>query len=147
MSLSEVLDSWFATYGNTHSTVELVARVSDDTWAVVLDDDTQLTATIDEPTGRMGLISGLGKPAEIGRERVLEGLLMYSLMWRETGGVRAAIDGDGEAQLIAELMLHDLTESGLHWAIENFTAKTQVLTEFVATGRAADDDPQTMIRL
>jgi hypothetical protein len=147
MELGQVLNGWFATYADNRDTVVSIARLSDTTWMVGLEGDQVITATLDEAGDRIGLVAGLGTPKRTGREAVLEGLLTYSALWQETGGVRAALSATGEAVLIVELTLSSLSQHRLHRAIENFTVKAQVLSEFVAGADTPPTDPAAMIRV
>lgn len=148
MTLTEMLNTFLTTYTVGRSSVTYVAQLSDDTWQVDYEDSPSIVIRLDEAAGRLALQSVLGQVPTARKLAVYEALLVYSVLWRETGGVRGALNGEGEAMLLVDLILASVSESLLHRALDNFSVKARYFAVHVAAGAPADDaDTSSFIRL
>lgn len=95
--LAEVLDP-----------VAILADAEEDAWAIQLDDETIVELVLD-PERRVVVFSAdLGPLPEAGAAAASDLLLRFAYLWQQTGGVRAALDEDGDAVLVTEAGLAGL---------------------------------------
>lgn len=148
MDLPQTLDTFLITYPVGREGIESILRLSDEAWQVEYETGPALNLTLDNAGGRLALIAGLGTPPTDRKTAVFEALLTYSALWRATGGVRGALNGEGDALLIVELPLAEISESHLHRVMDNFITKARFLADYVAAGAPpASSDDQHFIRL
>jgi hypothetical protein len=148
MTLTETLSTFLTTYSVGRDSVTRIAQLSDDTWQVDYDNGPSILIRLDEAAGRLALQSVLGRVPAERKLPVYEALLVYSVLWRETGGVRGALNAEGEAMLLVDLILANVSESLLHRALDNFSVKTRYFAAHVAAGAPADEaDTSSFIRL
>lgn len=80
------------------------------------------------------LSATLGKPALEARLTVYQSLLSYNLLWKETGGIKAALAGPmGEVVLFAELYSDPLYETELRKMLLEFVKLSGVWRNYVAS--------------
>lgn len=148
MDLPQTLDTYLTTYAVGREGIESILRLSDEAWQVEYETGPALHLTLDNAGSRLALVAGLGTPPAERKPAVHEALLAYSALWRATGGVRGALNGDGDALLIVELPLAEISESRLHRVLDNFAVKARFFADYVAAGAPpANSDDQHFIRL
>lgn len=89
-------------------------------WVAIVDDETFLLLDWLESTRRVVLHADIGQLPEAGRTAMLERLLRYNTTWRETGGLRVALDSDATLTLLLDLPRAELEASGLRNMLVNF---------------------------
>jgi hypothetical protein len=103
-------------------------------WTVQFDDGAAvLMEWLDRPS-RLILSAALGKVSAPMQMAVYETMLSYNLLWRETGGVKAALNGPhGELMLLFELHAEQLDVDMLRTVLENFAGLVHVWSTYVKT--------------
>jgi hypothetical protein len=89
-------------------------------WVVTLDEGTFLLLDWLESTRRVMLHADIGQLPETGRSTMLERLLRYDTTWRETGGLRVALDSDDTLTLVLDLPRASLDAWALRDMLANF---------------------------
>ena len=68
-----------------------------------------------------------------------ETLLTYALLWRDTGGVAAALTADGTVVVLLTLYAAEVTADLLATVLANFAERARLLHTYVARG---GEEPQ-----
>ncbi len=119
--------------GAADGEIEGVLQYGDAEWAVIWADEVAVSLEADEDGRRLMLSANLGTPPDDRRAAVLETLMTYNLLWRDHGGVTAAL-GDGELFLLFGLPTDDLTTADLAATLANFAEKSRVWRSFATGG-------------
>ncbi len=113
-------------------TIEAVLQTGDAAWRVDFE-DVSIELEFDQLSGRLALISELGKPPADRRLEVYEALLSYSLLWRETGAVRVGLGGaDGALFLLVDTGVGDLLPARLADILGDFADKVRTWRDVVS---------------
>jgi hypothetical protein len=110
-------------------------------WLLVTKDNIAVSVELDSDNGRLMLTATVGAPS---RERPadLETLLVHNMAWRETGGVRFALDQPGgEALLLFDVALAGLDASRLQALVGDLAAKAAVWRAYLARSGAGAESP------
>ncbi|MDB5838103.1 MAG: hypothetical protein JWQ23_55 [Herminiimonas sp.] len=120
--------------GGEMAELEAILQHEEAHWAIQFDDGTVvLMEWVDGPS-RLILSASLGKVSAPMQMAVYETMLSYNLLWRETGGVKAALNGpEGELMLLFELHAEQLTVNMLKIVLENFAGLVHVWGTYVKT--------------
>ncbi|MEM8754759.1 MAG: type III secretion system chaperone [Pseudomonadota bacterium] len=102
--------------------VEVDAAAS---WLVIYDAETALGLDHVAETGRLVLSADIGEAPEHAPADLLRLLLVYNSAWRETGGMRAAVDADDVVSLVLDVPFDGLDASALAARLDNFTDATR----------------------
>src|SRR5690606_28717570 len=96
----------------------------------------------DEPV-RLVFSAELGMPAAERRQDVLQALMAYNALWRQTGGVRAGLAGEDEEQLLLFFEWHPgaMDVDQLPGAIERFADLAVWWADHVAHDGPGGDPP------
>lgn len=120
-------------------------------WLLVTKDNVAVSVELDGDNRRLALAASAGAPM---RERPadLETLLVHNLAWRETGGLRFALDQPGgEALLMFDVVLAGLDASRLQALVGDLAAKAAVWRTYLARSAEAAPPPpdalETMIKV
>src|SRR5262245_15782731 len=90
-----------------------VAQTADDSW-VVRFEGVDVEVGLDPESNQLVLVTTVGLPNPERRLAILEGLMAFNFLLRETGGVRMAMTGtDGDVVQMVDLGLSDLTAGTL----------------------------------
>lgn len=89
-------------------------------WLVIYDADTALGLDHEAGTGRLVLSADVGEAREHAPADLLRLLLVYNSAWRETGGMRAAIDADDVVSLVLDVPIDGLDATSLAARLDNF---------------------------
>jgi hypothetical protein len=134
--------------GPATSSLISVSQLGDETWGVVFEDETIVTLELDQDRGVLVLSGELGSPAASRKGEVCAALLNYTLLWRETGGVKMALGGEEDTAFqLYDLDCRDTSLVELQNVLENFADKARIWRSYVAgTGDAplADAPPLGM---
>lgn len=133
------LAALMAEIGPMDEAILMVSRLDDGRWIVAFS-EVNVEVEHDEATGRL-MFSTLVAPAAKGREiEVYEALLLYSSIWRETGGIRMGLAGPGGDILqMADVFVPDATTRTVVTIARNLAERALVWRQFVS-GRAAKAD-------
>lgn len=107
-------------------------------WSVVVRDDIQIDVSFEEADETFLFKAPLGGVPQDRAKGVYEMLLRFSFLVRETGGLHAALDGDGEAVLIYRHPASDLEVSRLALLLNNLADSVAAWSDAIA-GAGQDD--------
>jgi hypothetical protein len=109
------------------ATIAALLQTGDQSFVMQLDSGIDIEADYLAETGRMALSAIIGTPADAERLRIYEAMLIYGLLWRDTGGVHMALAEPGGAVVqLAEIPAFDLTPGDLAMVVKNFEAKALI---------------------
>ena len=121
----------------------IVEVVDGDRWVLDLDGEHAIVVEYRPADDRLFFTAKVGIPAPEARSVCYELLLAYNAMWRETGGIRMAVNGeDGAVLQIADMAAGDIDASGLGVILENFIGKLVEWTDILSMdpdGGAGDE--------
>ena len=138
--------------------IEMIQQPEEFEWVVLFEDGTVLEITWDEPETKLtfsvvvaNLEAAASEGAEEDEDRIPEictALLTYNFLWRETGGIRMALDHpDGNVLMLLDVFSGDLEVTTLAGISHNFVETARVWRDSVliplkeaapATGEAGD---------
>ena len=102
-------------------------------WVLDLDGENAVLAEYFNADDRLFLTGDAGVPEPAARLVCYELLLAYNAMWRQTGGVRMAVNGeDGAVLQIADIAAEGLDATTLARVVENFVGKLGEWMEIIA---------------
>ncbi len=101
-------------------------------WAVVIDDRTRIDVGFDETAGQFVFALDLGQVPDRSADTVHELLLRFSFLWRETGGLTAALDAEGRAVLMYRHAVQDLELQRLHTLLQNLVHHRRIWADLIA---------------
>jgi hypothetical protein len=107
-------------------------------WDICVSEQRLIEAFLDEESGKLTLSTDLGIPGEEDAARVHRILLQYNYLWRETSGVRMALE-EPSGMVV---MLYDFNASAINREllgniIQNFSAAAEAWTALLSQPRAA----------
>jgi hypothetical protein len=118
--------------GPLDDAITSVLQVADNQWAIALSDE-QVELELSDDGDKLVVTATIGIPPQKRLQAILEALLAYSVLWRETGGVRAALPARTEAAvLIADLATSGLTARFLAAATRDMVGKAVAWRMFFA---------------
>ena len=124
-------------------TIAAVLRIADDGWVVTYNDDLDIEFEFNEETNRLVLSADLGEPSDDRRLAVYETLMMYSTMWRDTGGISMGLIGpQGSMAMMADLTAGETTADVLAGVLTNFADKARLWRGFVETGGSGQGETE-----
>ena len=88
---------------------EVTAFDAEDLWTLVVDAETVLFLDYEQGQERLWLSGEVATPPPSERARLHETLLTYNHRWRDTGGLRMSLDGEGGAVVLS----YDMPAEGL----------------------------------
>ena len=106
---------------------EVTAFDAEDLWTLVVDAETVLFLDYEQGQERLWLSGEVATPPPSERARLHETLLTYNHRWRDTGGLRMSLDGEGGAVVLS----YDMPAEGLE-----LSRLAMVLTNFLDVLRA-----------
>lgn len=148
MANLEQIQMLMAELGPSSDGIAAVLQNEDDQWSIVVDETTMVTVDYDAEEDKLLLSIDLGLPAQESRLEVYETLLSYSLLWRDHGGVHAALGGPGgPLYLLYEFGGKELSLIELIRVLDNFVEAALVWRDYVVglgDAPTVTDDPQTL---
>lgn len=103
-----------------------VLRIADDRWTIRFE-EVDVEVECNSETGRVLFAAVIGPPPPSRARAVYEALLSYTMLWRETGGVRMGLNGPaGEAVQMVELAADELDPALAAVVAGNLAARTLV---------------------
>lgn len=116
------------------------------TWAVVVDDETEVWGEWDPDAGYLVFTAELGNPPQADRQGLYETLLIYNHQRQRTGGVRMALaDADGPVVQSLDLATDGLTLARLAEVLSGFVEVHRAWREIIKTGPGGADDAKAAV--
>jgi hypothetical protein len=136
---NETLTTWLTQLGPLLSAAE-VRQAAPHQWFIVYDESLIIDVEYASDDAKLVLSADLGRalPGEEGATYQL--LLQVNALWRETGGLRMALDaGDGELSQAYDIALGGLDLDGLERRVRNFESAARGWRDIIATKPAASE--------
>jgi formate hydrogenlyase subunit 4 len=128
--------------------IQSVLATSELTWIVSFSDSIAIEVDVIEAEDRIGFEVALDAVLDKNRTTVLDTLMTYNLMWRETGGVRFGLAGEsGRVHMIAEGFLPELSAQMLAGILVSLAEKAQEFTEGTQLQEDLSSSTEFMIRV
>lgn len=142
------LHSLMLSLGPVTAGVEAVVEHSPGHWAILLADDREVTAELDEEAGAIAFMLPVAAPAVSERLRVYEAALLYNSLWRETAGTRLAMAGEnGIITVGLELPVAALDLAALQDVLALLADRAETWHEVIGDESAPDDLPEVRIHV
>ncbi|HSJ04117.1 MAG: type III secretion system chaperone [Verrucomicrobium sp.] len=133
---------------NLEALVQHETEEDGSSWDLVFDDDLMVQAFHQEDVGRLVFTADVGTPPPLETSRVHKLLLEYNYLWRETSGVRMALEPpEGTVVMIYDVTVDSLDGVTLRNILENFANAARAWKAMVTTaadskgeGHVTDDD-------
>lgn len=109
-------------------------------WSIALDGGRTVDVAYDAAAEALVFALRLGAPPAEAADRAYELLLRFSFLWRETGGLYTALDGDGAAVLMLRRSLEGLDATGLHILLQRLGANQTLWADLVARARSPEPE-------
>jgi len=123
----------------------------DGSWTVTVDEETAIAIALDPASGMLVFILELGAVDDAVAERAHEILLRFSYLWRDTGGLQAALDDEGRPVLIYRRPLAGLDATRLRALLANLAEQRApwraVIAESPAVERPSEEVVPGFIRV
>ena len=118
--------------------IESIQQGDDDHWVIGIADDLLLTVDFADESRKLVFSVELARPDGEHLQEAYEVLLTANALWRETDGVRLALNGPGgHVVLLYDLFILDLDVGTLATVIENLAGKAETWREVLPKlGRA-----------
>ena len=127
MAAKAQIQALVAELGPLLELAEVMAFAAESLWTLVVDEDTVLFLDLEEEQRRLWLSAEVATPPAAERARLHDMLLAYNHRWRDTGGLRMSLDGEGGAVVLS----YDMPAEGLE-----LSRLAMVVTNFVDVLRA-----------
>jgi Tir chaperone protein (CesT) family len=119
---------------------------------IVRFDEVEIEVEFDPQTQRLMVSSEIGTPPEELRVQMYEAVLLYSMLWRDTGGLRMAMsESGGPITQMVDLHLSSLTTPVLATVLRNLAEKTLIWRKYINGTDEAPPEPmpydQRLIRV
>jgi hypothetical protein len=138
MTDQEQVARLMAEVGTLDDDIVAVVQTGDDSWAIRFE-DVDIEVERDPHGGRLVLSAEIAVPRREDRVTVYEALLSYSMLWRETGGLRMALaEPGGAAVQLVDLNTVDVTPKLLATVAANLAERTLVWRAFLASGQQGE---------
>ncbi|MEM1385247.1 MAG: type III secretion system chaperone [Pseudomonadota bacterium] len=128
-------------FGELGTLLEPEAIIQDpegDSWSIALVDGVTVDVSLDEERRMLVFVVDLGPPPQGRIAEVQDVLLRFGFLWRESGGIYAAIDDAGAAVLMQQAPLAGLDLPSLQRLIGRFSAHREAWSAMLDT---VDQDP------
>ena len=124
--------------------IEQVLRLDEQTWAVRFS-DVDIEAEFDPPMQRLMLSADIGRPPPELQTRMYEVALTYSMLWRDTGGVRMAMsEAGGPLTHMVDLAAPALTTATMAVVLRNFNDRTLIWRQYIEGTQDAPPAPEAL---
>ncbi|RVU15279.1 type III secretion system chaperone [Methylobacterium oryzihabitans] len=140
--MERVLEEIMSQIGPMDDDIQTVLRMTDGRW-IVRFGEIDVEVEHDPATNRL-MFSTLIAPVPPGRAaEVLEALLLYAMAWRETGGVRMALNGPGGAVVqMADVFAPDADARTVVTVARNLAGRVPFWHDFLVAQSQAAGAPQ-----
>ena len=113
-------------------------------WSVVVDTETRVDLGYDDAARVLVFTLDLGPIPEAAAADVHKMLLRFGYLWRETGGIHAALDGEGHAALMYKRPLAGLDVQSLRSLIGNLAIQRRLWADLI-NAPPKDDEIESAI--
>lgn len=131
MASIEQMRETIVTVGPASADIEGILERGEGEWLLRYP-DIDVALEFDADSNRLVVSAELDEPAPENRLEVYTSLLNYSLLWRDTGGVYAAMTAGGVPMLFLPLFGDEVTAELLGTVLENFKTKARLLRTYIA---------------
>lgn len=139
------IQQWLQDLGPQTEQIQAIARTGAQDWQIVFEENRHVQLSYDAQLRKLGCMQVLGKPAAARRVEVLETLLSYNLLSKDTGGVVMAMSGpQGDVLQLIELEFHELNPELLKTVLLNFSALGFTWQAYVQT-EAKTQEPDALL--
>lgn len=127
--------------GPTTPEIDAIIQSDETSWAIQFSDESIIIIDWADAPPRLVISATLGRPAEESRLAVYRTMLSYNLLWKDTGGVKAALAGPmGDVILLVDLYADQLYEAELRTVLLNFVQLALVWSSYVTNQDGATAD-------
>jgi hypothetical protein len=113
----------------------LLAMDDRDAWFIGFNENTEIDVELDPSGHRVTFQCSLGRPDDARRDHLCRTLLQYNYLWRETGGMRMALDGaDGEVVQIFDMPSESVDAESVQNVLGNFAQAASAWREMLSRG-------------
>lgn len=113
----------------------LLAIDERDAWFIAFNEDTEIDVELDASGHRVTFQCALGRPDDARRDHLCRTLLQYNYLWRETGGMRMALDGaDGNVVQIFDMPSESVDAESVQNVLGNFAQAASAWHEVLSSG-------------
>ena len=137
-------EALFQELGPLLDPVAIIYDEKEPQWVVVIDENTRIDVGYDEGSDQFVFALDLGEVPERNTDRVYELLLRFSFLWRDTGGLHAALDGKSRALLIYRHTVQGLDVQRLQTLMGNLAAHCRTWADIIANSDTPDFDPDAV---
>lgn len=120
----ELISELLADLGRLDPAVDLVARTGDESWTIQFG-DIEIDIVFSPDDLSLMLFAEIGAVTPEHRLDIYEAALLCNLHWRETGGIRVALNGERELVLMLGFSAEALTAHVLAPTLEAFLDKVR----------------------
>ena len=138
----EQANELFEELGANAQLASIIFDPEDRSWTIAVDAETQVSAVLNDRLETLTFALGLGPLKESRAAQVHAFLLRFSYLWRETGGLFAALDDKGEPVLMFRCALNGLTPQALHALLRGLADQREAWAELMERDSLDLDDPQ-----
>ena len=146
MEQREIISGVVTELGPLVDRLEEVTAPGEGMWGLQFDEDA-IHCELDESGQRLYLTMELGPLPEARREDVLQSLLAFNSLWKETGGVRMALDRpDGQVMQVCDIATEQIDVTKVAQIVESLLAKADAWKALLAgaeTTTSASEKPQS----
>ena len=117
----------------------LLAIDDRDAWFIGFNETTEIDVELDASGHRVTFQCALGRPDDARRDHLCRTLLQYNYLWRETGGMRMALDGaDGQVVQIFDMPSESVDAESVQNVLGNFAQAAAAWRDMLSR---SDDTP------
>ena len=143
MNDKTIAEKLFQELGPLLDPAAIVYDETEPLWAVVIDETTRIDVAYDDDAGQFVFALDLGEVPDQSAERVHALLLRFSGVWRETGGLHTALDGEGRALLMYRHPVQGLDVQRLQTLMGNLAVHRRMWADLIASSETEELDPDT----
>ena len=144
----ELISELLADLGRLDPAVDLVARTGDESWTIQFG-DIEIDIVFSPDDLSLMLFAEICEPNPERRPEIYEASLLCNLLWRETGGIRVALNGERELVLMLGFSADGLTAGPFAAAMQQFAEKARAFRALVSSVKdqaPASDEPYEPFR-
>ena len=135
----EAIQQIMQALGPSTAEIDAIIQSEETSWAVQLADENVIVIEWADQPPRLVMSATLGRPEEDARLAVYQTLLSYNFLWKDTGGVKAALAGPtGEVVLLVDFHSNPLYEHEVRNLLLDFAQLTTVWMGYVRGGAGAE---------
>jgi hypothetical protein len=128
---ADLLSAILADVARLSPAVDLVARTGQGSWTVQFG-DIEIEIVFSPDDFSLMLFAEIGGANPERRLEIYEAALMCNLLWRETGGIRVALNGERELVLMLGFSADGLAAGPFAAAMQQFAEKAQAFRALVS---------------